>query len=79
MVVVRDGIGGGLLSVGDSGGGGGWADEFAVPIALGENADEAWFAVEDSSDVGWGDAGVAPCGGDCEAHEVGGEVSHAVV
>ena len=54
-------------------------DEFAVPVTLGENADEAWFAVEDSADVGWGDAGVAPCGGDCEAHEVSGEVSHAVV
>ena len=24
-------------------------------------------------------AGVAPSGGDCEAHEVGGEVAHAVV
>jgi len=59
-----------------------WAacpDEFAVPVALGENADEAGFAVEDSSDVGGGDAGVAPCGGDCEAHEVSGEMSHAVV
>ena len=35
---------------------GGGPDEFVVPVALGENADEAWFAVEDSADVGWGDA-----------------------
>ena len=58
---------------------GGGPDEFAVPVALGKNADEAWFAVEDSSNVGWCDAGVAPSGGDCEAHDVGGEVAHAVV
>ena len=46
-------------------------DELAIAVALCEDADEAWFAIENSLYVGCGDACVDPCGGDGKAHEVG--------
>ena len=46
-------------------------DEFAVAVSLGEDANKACFAIENSLYVAWGDACVDPGGGDDKAHEVG--------
>ena len=54
-------------------------DEFAVLVALCEDANKAWLAIECASDVGRGHSGVAPGGGDSDTHEVSREVSGAVV
>ena len=68
------------VSVGDDWCGFGWRrfgwwfsapDELAILIAFCEDADQAWLAIEYPADVGWGYTGVAPGGGDCDAHEVG--------
>jgi hypothetical protein len=54
-------------------------DELAVPILFREDADEAWLAVEDPADVRCLDAGVAPGGGDRDAHLILGGVAGAAV
>ena len=60
-------------------GGSAGPDEFAVAIALGEDAYEAGFAIEYSLYVCGGDTCVVPGGGNGEAHEVSGKVAHSVV
>ena len=54
-------------------------NELTVLVAFGQYAYEAGLAIECPTDVGWGDTCVAPCGGDGDAHEVGREVSCAMV
>ena len=54
-------------------------DELAILVAFGKDTDEAGLAIECTTDVRRGDACVAPGSGDGNAHEVGREVSGAVV
>ena len=54
-------------------------DELAVLVAFCQDTNEAGLAIECPTDVGWGDACVAPGGGDGYAHKVCREVSGAVV
>ena len=52
-------------------------DELTVPVTFGEYTDEAWLSVENPADVRGCDVGVAPGGGDCDAHLVLGGVAGA--
>ena len=48
-------------------------------VAFRKYAYEAGLAIECTTDVGWGDPCVVPCGGDGDAHEVCRKVSCAMV
>ena len=43
-------------------------NEFTVSVPFGEDAHKAWLTVEHAAYVGVGDARVAPCGVDSDAH-----------